>query len=93
MKSTGIVRKIDNLGRIVIPKELRKTMNIKEKDPIEIYVGDNNKRVILEKYNPGCFYCGEADDTFEFKGMTICKSCAKELEDELHNINEEKEDN
>jgi len=77
MKSTGIVRKVDDLGRIVIPKELRKTMNIKKKDPMEIFVEKNN--IILSKYEKGCLFCGEMGDTFEFEGVTICKKCLKKI--------------
>lgn len=77
MKSTGIVRKIDELGRIVLPMELRKTLNINIKDSIEIYVeGDN---VILKKYEPCCIFCGEAANTIYFKDKNICENCKKEL--------------
>lgn len=76
MKSTGIVRKIDDLGRMVIPKELRNTMNIDKKDPMEIYVeGD---RIILQKYQPGCIFCGDVEQTVDYKGKVVCKDCLKE---------------
>ena len=55
MKSTGIVRKVDELGRIVIPKELRNTLNIEEKDSLEIYV--DGEHIILKKYEPACIFC------------------------------------
>ncbi|AZO95698.1 AbrB/MazE/SpoVT family DNA-binding domain-containing protein [Iocasia frigidifontis] len=77
MKSTGIVRKIDDLGRMVIPIELRKTMNIDKKDPMEIYVDE--EKIILKKYEPACIFCGNADDTFEFKGKVICHDCAESM--------------
>jgi transcriptional pleiotropic regulator of transition state genes len=77
MKSTGIVRKIDDLGRMVIPIELRKTMNINKKDPMEIFV-DGNK-IILRKYEPACIFCGSADDIIEFEGRTICGSCKEKI--------------
>ena len=77
IKSTGIVRKIDDLGRMVIPKELRKTMNIKKKDPMEIFV--EGKNIILSKYTSGCIFCGEVSDTFEFKGKTICRVCFEDM--------------
>ena len=80
MKSTGIVRKIDDLGRMVIPIELRKTMDINKKDPMEIFV--DNDRIVLKKYQPGCFLCGNLEDTIEYKGRIICKSCLKELNEE-----------
>ena len=77
LKSTGIVRQVDDLGRIVIPKELRKTMNIKRKDPMEIFVEENN--IIFSKYKKGCLFCGEMGDTFEFKRVTICKKCLEKI--------------
>lgn len=77
MKSTGIVRQVDVLGRIVIPKELRKTMDIKKKDPMEIFVEGNN--IILPKYEKGCLFCGEMLDTLEFEWVTIFKSCLKKM--------------
>lgn len=83
MKATGIVRKIDNLGRIVIPKELRETMNIEVKDPIEIYVDENDK-IILKKYQPACIFCGNAEDTIDYKGKVICSECLEKI-----NIKEE----
>lgn len=79
MKSTGIVRKIDDLGRMVIPIELRETMNIDKKDPMEIYV--DGEKIILQKYEPACIFCGNADDTIEFKGRTICNECLDSMEE------------
>ena len=80
MKSTGIVRKIDDLGRIVIPKELRKTMNINAKDPVEIFVeGD---KIILRRYEPACIFCGSADDNYEYEGRTVCQECIDEMNKE-----------
>lgn len=77
MKSTGIVRKIDDLGRVVLPIELRRTLNIDIKDPVQIFVeGD---LIILKKYEPACVFCGEANDVENFRGKNVCKSCAKEL--------------
>lgn len=77
MKSTGIVRKVDELGRIVIPMELRRTLDIAEKDALEIFVeGD---QVILKKYEPACVFCGDAKDTINYKGKIICSNCLKEL--------------
>jgi len=79
MKSTGIVRKIDDLGRMVIPIELRKTMNINKKDPMEIFV--DGDKIILSKYEPACIFCGSADDIIEFEGRTICGSCKEKIAD------------
>ena len=77
MKSTGIVRKIDDLGRMVIPIELRKTMNISKKDPMEIFV--DGDKIILRKYEPACIFCGSADDVIEFEGRTICGNCKEKI--------------
>lgn len=77
MKSTGIVRNVDELGRIVIPKEMRKKMDIANSDPVEIYV--ENDKIILTKYNPNCSFCASEADVIEFKGKKICKACLDEL--------------
>ncbi len=77
MKSTGIVRKVDELGRIVLPIELRRTLDIAEKDSLEIYVDDN--RIILKKYEPTCIFCGNSKDVITFKGKNICPACLNEL--------------
>lgn len=77
MKSTGIVRKVDELGRIVLPIELRRTLDIDVKDSLEIYVdGDNT---VLHKYMPACIFCGSVDSIVEFKGKNICPDCIKKL--------------
>lgn len=77
MKSTGIVRKVDTLGRIVIPMETRKTLGIDIKDPIEMYVDGDS--IVLCKYNPGCIFCDSCDDIDLYKGKRICKSCRAEI--------------
>ena len=77
MKSTGIVRKVDELGRIVLPIELRRTLDIAEKDSLEIYVDDN--RIILKKYEPTCVFCNNSKDVVLFKGKNICSACLNEL--------------
>lgn len=74
MKSTGIVRKVDELGRVVIPIELRRTLGIEEKDALEIYV--DNEKIILKKYEPACIFCGNASDVQHYKGKLICRECA-----------------
>ncbi len=78
MKSTGIVRKVDELGRIVLPIELRRTLGIDDKDPLEIYVGDDGS-VILRKYEPSCVFCGNAGDVLTYKGKNLCRDCLKEM--------------
>lgn len=77
MKSTGIVRKVDELGRIVLPIELRRTLDIAEKDALEIYVEGNS--VVLRKHQPACVFCGESKDIKAFRGKNICAKCQREL--------------
>ena len=77
MKSTGIVRKVDELGRIVLPIELRRTMGIDVKDSLEIYVDGDS--IILRKYEPSCIFCGNAKDIVNFKGKNVCSACVREL--------------
>ena len=80
MKPTGIVRKLDTLGRIVIPKELRTTLDLTENEtPIEIFVDGDN--VILRKYEPACVFCHEAKDIVQFGGKNICKDCLEKLKE------------
>ncbi|CAI6084823.1 AbrB/MazE/SpoVT family DNA-binding domain-containing protein [Cohnella ginsengisoli] len=77
LKSTGIVRKVDELGRVVIPIELRRTLGIGEKDALEIYV--DGERIMLKKYEPACIFCGNADNVIYFKGKIVCRECLKDL--------------
>ncbi len=77
MKSTGIVRKVDELGRIVLPSELRKTLNINVKDSLEIYTSGDS--IILKKYLPSCIFCGNSENISEFKGKNICNTCLKQI--------------
>ena len=77
MKSTGIVRKVDELGRIVLPIELRRTLDISERDSLEIYVDGGT--IILKKYEPACIFCGNAKDIVVYKGKNICPKCMLEL--------------
>ena len=77
MKSTGIVRKIDELGRIVLPIEIRNTLDIKAKDSIEIFVDDD--KIILKKYQPYCIFCGNSDYVTVFKGKLVCADCVATL--------------
>ena len=79
MKSTGIVRKVDELGRIVLPIEMRRTLDIGEKDALEIYVEGSS--VILKKYQPSCVFCDATKDITVFKGKNICPKCLKELKE------------
>lgn len=82
MKSTGIVRKMDELGRIVIPKEIRKNLNITEGDALEIYV--DGDVVLLKKYQPGCSCCGNIEDNLIKVGqVTLCKECLIKFTNEV----------
>lgn len=80
MKSTGIVRKVDELGRIVLPIELRRTLDIAEKDALEIYVEGSS--IILRKYRPSCIFCDSSKDITMFKGKNICPKCLRELQNQ-----------
>lgn len=77
MKSTGIVRRSDELGRVVIPKEIRDQLNITEKDPIEIYVDGSN--IILKKYEPGCVFCGNSKNLIVHRDKLVCEKCISNL--------------
>ncbi|HHT48429.1 MAG TPA: AbrB/MazE/SpoVT family DNA-binding domain-containing protein [Firmicutes bacterium] len=79
MKSTGIVRKVDELGRVVIPIELRRTLRIEEKDALEIYV--DGEKIILKKYEPACIFCGNAENVRNFRDKNICQDCFNAMKD------------
>ena len=76
MKATGIIRRVDELGRVVIPIEIRNQFNIVEKDPIEIYVDDSS--IILKKYEPNCIFCGSTENLVEYKESFFTKVISKE---------------
>lgn len=77
IKSTGIVRKIDELGRIVLPIELRRSMELGEKDAVEIFTDGDG--IVLKKYQPHCIFCGNDKAVVNFKGKNICRNCLREL--------------
>ena len=77
MKALGIVRKVDDLGRIVLPVELRRQLDIEIKDSMEIYT--EGESIILKKYEPACIFCNDAKDVFQFNGKNVCPNCAKAL--------------
>lgn len=81
MKSTGIVRKVDELGRIVLPIELRRTLGIEEKDRIEIFM--DGESIILRKYQPACIFCDNAKDIINYKGKNICPDCIRAMTEKL----------
>lgn len=77
MKSTGIIRKLDELGRIVLPMELRNKYNMKEKDPIEIFVDGSS--IVLKKYEPNCVFCGSSKNLITFEEKVICEKCIAKI--------------
>ena len=79
MKSTGIVRKVDELGRIVLPIELRRTLDIAERDELEIYLDDD--KVILRKYEPSCIFCTNVEGITLYKNKRICAECLAALKE------------
>ncbi len=84
MKSTGIVRKVDELGRVVIPIEIRNKFDIAEKDPIEIYVDGSS--IILKKYEPNCIFCSNTKDLIKYKDKLICNKCSKKISELNKNL-------
>jgi AbrB family transcriptional regulator, transcriptional pleiotropic regulator of transition state genes len=83
MRPIGIVRKVDELGRVVIPIELRRSLKIDEKDPLEIYVA--GEKIYLAQYKPACIFCGSTTDIVHFKGKNICRSCLKSAKEFVNN--------
>jgi len=77
MKSTGIVRKVDELGRIVLPIEMRRTLDIAERDSLEIFADGDS--IILKKYQPACIFCDNTKDIISYKGKNICPDCINKL--------------
>ena len=81
MKSTGVVRKVDELGRIVLPIEIRKVLDIKQKDAIEIFT--DGDKIVLQKYQPACVFCNNTDDVVYVSGKRICKACVSLLKEHV----------
>jgi len=77
MKATGVIRRIDELGRVVIPIEIRTQFGITEKDPMEIFVDGSS--IILKKYEPNCIFCGNSKKLIEYENKPICKKCANNI--------------
>lgn len=77
MKSTGIIRRVDELGRVVIPIELRNQFGINEKDPIEIYVDGSS--IVLKKFAPNCIFCGDDKNLNKYKDKLICNKCINKI--------------
>ena len=74
MKATGIVRRVDELGRIVLPVELRRTLDISERDPLD------GASIVLRKFRPNCIFCNSSRGVSEFRGKNVCQKCLKELQ-------------
>ncbi len=81
VKSTGIVRKVDALGRIVLPMELKKTLGISVNDQMEIYVEDD--KIILKKYMPNCIFCSNTENLISYKDINICSECLREIKENI----------
>lgn len=77
MKSTGIIRKVDDLGRIVLPIELRRTLDIAERDELEIFM--ESGRIVLQKYEPSCIFCESAQNLMEYRGKNVCQACIRRM--------------
>ena len=77
MKSTGIIRKVDELGRIVFPIEIRRTLDIAERDELEIYLDDD--KVVLKKYEPSCIFCGSSCGLVTYHGRNVCMECIENM--------------
>lgn len=82
MKATGIIRRVDELGRVVIPIEIRNQFNIVEKDPIEIYVDGSS--IVLKKFEPNCIFCGSTKNLVEFKNKLVCEKCSTNLANSIN---------
>lgn len=89
MKSTGIVRKVDELGRITLPIDLRRTLDIKtckekgslnKKDGDALEIFTDGYQIILKKYEPSCIFCGDARDVINYKGKNLCSKCINEIQ-------------
>ena len=78
MKSTGVVRRIDDLGRIVLPIEIRKNLNIENRDAVEIFIDED--KVVLKKYEPACIFCDNADDVILYRNKLVCRECVEKLQ-------------
>ncbi len=81
MRAIGVVRKIDELGRIVIPIELRRTMGIDDRDALEILT--DGETIVLQKYSPGCIFCGNINEVKNYKGKYICVSCFEDMKQKV----------
>ena len=77
IKSTGIIRRVDELGRIVIPMSIRQTLGLNERDPVEIFM--DGERIILQKHQSSCIFCGSTEDLIAYEGKNVCAACREAL--------------
>lgn len=77
LKSTGIIRKVDELGRVVLPAEIRRMLDIAERDELEIYM--DNDQIVLKKFEPSCVFCSSSSGLVRYRGKNVCQNCAKEI--------------
>ncbi len=77
MKSTGIIRKVDELGRIVLPIEIRRTLDIAERDELEIFM--DNDQIVLQKFEPSCIFCASSRDLVSYRGKNVCQECIRKM--------------
>jgi len=81
MKSTGMVRKVDELGRIVLPAEIRQNLDIQVKDAIEIFT--EGERIVLQKYRPSCIFCNNVDNVVYYLDKRVCNECIEKLKSQF----------
>ena len=81
MKSTGVVRKVDELGRLVLPIEIRKVLDIQQRDAIEIFTDED--KIILQKYQPACIFCSNVENIVYFNGKRVCADCVEKLKSQF----------
>lgn len=77
MKSTGIIRKVDELGRIVLPIEIRRTLDIAERDELEIFM--DNDQIVLQKFEPSCIFCSSSQGLVSYRGKNVCQQCIRNI--------------
>lgn len=77
MKSTGIIRKVDELGRIVLPIEIRRTLDIQEKDELEIFM--ENDQIVMQKFEPSCIFCASSEGLVSYHGKNVCQECIQNM--------------
>ena len=81
MKSTGIVRKIDELGRIVLPMEIRKVLDIQQRDSLEMFIDE--EKIVLQKYQPSCIFCTQTENIVYFNGKRVCSACIEKMKNQF----------